>query len=410
MNIGIVTTWYERGAAYVSKAYMNALQTQGHVVHIFVRGGASYAFGDPAWHLPNVTWGSRYAPPRRLTRCKRQYVNMMALENWLYRNNIDLVIFNEEHGIETVKTVRELGYSVGAYIDYYRQDTVEQFREYDFLLCNTRRHYEVFRRFPNCLFIPWGTDIDLYAPSARNRDIDQSQQEVVFFHSAGWGGVNLRKGTDLVVEAFQYVAGHARLILHSQSPLENYGDTVATLVATDDRIDFIAKTVTAPGLYHMGDVFVYPTRLEGIGLCIPEALASGLPVITTKNGPMNEFVEDGLNGLLVSVRETRERHDGYYWPECVADVDHLARQMQRYVDDRALLAVHKKQARTSAERRLDWAKNSADLGDHLCAIVRSMDKNQRRPSPGQELAWRSEAMYVAALTQLRRIGKRLCQR
>ena len=39
MNIGIVTSWFERGAAYVSRAFMQSLQELGHDVRIFVRGG-----------------------------------------------------------------------------------------------------------------------------------------------------------------------------------------------------------------------------------------------------------------------------------------------------------------------------------------------------------------------------------
>lgn len=38
MNIGLVTTWFERGAAYVSKAYLNSLKTDNNVF-IYARGG-----------------------------------------------------------------------------------------------------------------------------------------------------------------------------------------------------------------------------------------------------------------------------------------------------------------------------------------------------------------------------------
>jgi len=42
-------------------------------------------------------------------------------------------------------------------------------------------------------------------------------------------------------------------------------------------------------------------------LCAPEALACGLPVITTDNAPMNEFVQDGVNGKLVKVKRFQKR-------------------------------------------------------------------------------------------------------
>lgn len=39
MNIGIVTTWFERGAAYVSRVYLEMLQKEDHNVFVFARGG-----------------------------------------------------------------------------------------------------------------------------------------------------------------------------------------------------------------------------------------------------------------------------------------------------------------------------------------------------------------------------------
>jgi len=406
MNIGIVTTWFERGAAYVSKAYMEALQQQGHNVFIFARGGEEYAQGDPSWDLPNVTWGKRYKPLGRISRFDALYINMVQFERWLRNRAIDVIIFNEEKSFNTVRRVRNLGYTTGAYIDYYKKDNVPHFREYDFLLCNTKRHYGVFKHFPDCIFIPWGTDINLFKPKNRENAVS-AKHEVVFFHSAGFGGVNNRKGTDLVVKAFQRVKGNAKLILHSQVPLQKYGTDVLEVVRKDPRIQFIEKTVPAPGLYHLGDVFVYPSRLEGIGLCVPEALACGLPVITTDNAPMNEFVENGVNGLLVRVKETRIREDGYYWPENIPDVDDLSEKMQFYVNNNDLLCRHKQRARERAEESLDWTKNAAELTSKLQSLMRNYYRKQRRPDIFELIVWWAEAKYVEFLTYTRRLYRHL---
>ena len=58
MNIGIVTTWFERGAAYVSRQYMEVLQKTDEVF-IYARGGEKYEVGNPKWDLPNVHWGKK---------------------------------------------------------------------------------------------------------------------------------------------------------------------------------------------------------------------------------------------------------------------------------------------------------------------------------------------------------------
>jgi glycosyltransferase involved in cell wall biosynthesis len=47
------------------------------------------------------------------------------------------------------------------------------------------------------------------------------------------------------------------------------------------------------------DVFLFPSLLEGLPSVLLEAMASGMPVITTETCGMPDVVEDGLNGLLV---------------------------------------------------------------------------------------------------------------
>jgi glycosyltransferase involved in cell wall biosynthesis len=47
------------------------------------------------------------------------------------------------------------------------------------------------------------------------------------------------------------------------------------------------------------DVFVFPSLYEGLGVSLLEAMAAGLPVVTTDRPPMNEIVQTGINGLLI---------------------------------------------------------------------------------------------------------------
>ncbi len=380
MNIGIVTTWFERGAAYVSRAYMETLSVS-HNVYIYARGGESYATKDTKWNLPCVTWAPHF---HGISPGSGTALSMTHFSKWLRDNSIDVIIVNEQRRIDAIKETSQLGYVIGSYVDYYTRKTVPDFDVYDFLLCNTQRHYSVFRDHPGAIFIQWGTDVELFKPSRFYPDRCGSDT-VSFFHSAGWGGTNLRKGTDLLVEAFGKVKGNAKLVIHSQVPVEKYGRT-ARLIEGDDRIEFIEKTVPAPGLYHLGDVFVYPSRLEGIGLCMPEALACGLPVITTDNAPMNEFVEDGVNGLLTHIARTQPRDDAYYWPETIADVDHLASRMQFYVDRPKVVAEHQKNARASAEEKFDWSRNSAFLRDYDFEKMIA-NKHIQQPLLTQRLKW-----------------------
>ncbi len=83
------------------------------------------------------------------------------------------------------------------------------------------------------------------------------------------------------------------------------------------------------------DVFVLPSKNEGISNTILEALASGLPVIATAVGGNVELVEDGVNGLLVPV----------------GDFSGMAQALLTYLDTPALIDEHAGNARQIAEQR-----------------------------------------------------------
>ena len=56
-----------------------------------------------------------------------------------------------------------------------------------------------------------------------------------------------------------------------------------------------------PRYYQSADIFVYPSLHEGSALAIYEALASGLPVVTTFNS--GSVVRDGIEGYVVPVQD-----------------------------------------------------------------------------------------------------------
>lgn len=54
-----------------------------------------------------------------------------------------------------------------------------------------------------------------------------------------------------------------------------------------------------PKAYKMADVVVLPSKMEGFGLAITEAMASGKPVVAYNVGGVSVQIEDGVNGFLV---------------------------------------------------------------------------------------------------------------
>jgi glycosyltransferase involved in cell wall biosynthesis len=52
-------------------------------------------------------------------------------------------------------------------------------------------------------------------------------------------------------------------------------------------------------LFSAHDIFLFPSLMEGLPSVVLQAMASGMPVITTETCGMPDVVEDGLNGLLI---------------------------------------------------------------------------------------------------------------
>jgi len=387
-NIGIITTWFERGAAYVSKAYFDTLSLK-HNVFIYARGGEKFAINDPRWDKPYVTWG------KVVSKGISTYIDWEDFSKWIEKNKIDILIFNEQNSWDVILRAKSLGIPLGAYIDYYTQKTVPFFWLYDFLLCNTQRHYGVFRDHPQVFYIPWGTNTSLYSVSSGILP----HKSVTFFHSCGMSPY--RKGTDILVEAFQKVKGNAELVIHSQVPLDRKS-SLYDKIECCSQIRLIEQEIGAPGLYYMGDIYVYPSRLDGIGLSIAEALASGLPVITTDEPPMSEFIPTDSVGKLVPVERYQMRSDGYYWPMAFCDIGALSNAMQFYVDNVHLLGEHQRQARLHAEQSLDWENNSQVLND----LIENVDKLYLNNQALVKEVERYE-MYTFYRSEVLRIAKKI---
>ncbi len=365
MNIGIVTTWFERGAAYVSKQFEEILaKDDTNKIFIYARGGEEYAVKDLKWNKSNVYWGTQIISPFSST-----VISKKDFFKWIKKYSIDTIIFNEQHWFQPLLWCKELKIKTIAYIDYYTEETVPLFEIYDAIICNTKRHYSVFNEFNNAYYLPWGTDINLFKPYSFDL---VSNNFTTFFHSSGWDFK--RKGTDILLKAFNKTISNCKLVIHTQNEITR-PDLLEIInkLTQKGRLEIIVKTVHAPGLYYMGDIYVYPTRLEGIGLTIAEAISSGLGVVLPNNGPMNEFATSG-NSVLVNVRKFFSRSDGYYWPKCEIDIEELTEVLDDLANNPDKVIAMKRTSRTFAIEKLNANENLKDLN----SIIKELEFKELR--------------------------------
>ena len=91
----------------------------------------------------------------------------------------------------------------------------------------------------------------------------------------------------------------ARLILVGEGPLKSECRTLLHQAGLDELAWFAGERNDIPEVLRGLDVFVLPSRAEGISNTILEAMATGLPVVATRVGGNLELVEHGVTGMLI---------------------------------------------------------------------------------------------------------------
>lgn len=121
------------------------------------------------------------------------------------------------------------------------------------------------------------------------------------------GRLGNRKGAYALVEAFAALPddlrARARLVLAGDGDVDGVRELSARLCpGVGDRVRVLSwiDPVERDRLLAESDVFVLPSHAEGLPMSLLEAMAAGLPVITTPVGGIPDVVEHGAEGLLVA--------------------------------------------------------------------------------------------------------------
>src|SRR5205823_6094401 len=125
-----------------------------------------------------------------------------------------------------------------------------------------------------------------------------------------------RKNTALLLRAFARLAPSlpaARLVLAGKAS-SAYLPRLVGQLGLEGRVDFLGYRPDAemPGIYRQASVFAIPSDQEGLCIAGLEAMASGLPVVSTRCGGPEAFVVHGQTGLLVSPHAETELADALY--------------------------------------------------------------------------------------------------
>lgn len=159
--------------------------------------------------------------------------------------------------------------------------------------------------------IPYGFDISLFHPGSRKVPTDDS------FNIIFAGQLSQRKGLSYLLKAYEQIRT-AKTSLTLVGQMQDDGTALNPWRHLFRHIPHVPRE-KLDELFRQSDVFAFPTLVEGMPLVVVEAMASGLPVVATPNGP-GDIVRDGVDGYLVAPR----------------DVDGLARRLREMQQDSSM--------------------------------------------------------------------------
>lgn len=151
----------------------------------------------------------------------------------------------------------------------------------------------------------WQREIPSRIPSqeekkAIRRELGMTEEKIVLYV----GRFTREKGMDALLQAAAELDENTGVYFVGGEPEERHRDFVNSHGLNHVHFVEFKKKEDLAAYYQAADLFVLPTHSDVWGLVINEAMACGLPVITTDRCVAGlELVEDGVNGYLVPVED-----------------------------------------------------------------------------------------------------------
>jgi glycosyltransferase involved in cell wall biosynthesis len=135
---------------------------------------------------------------------------------------------------------------------------------------------------------------------------------------------------------------------------------LAEQLGVGDRVIFAGARTDLPAIYPAADVFVFPTLYETFALVCLEAMASGLPVLASPVGGIEDYLRDGENGIHIR----RDAHD-------------IAEKLDRVLSDPELHA-HIRAAGLATAANYGWEK----IARQYLNLFEALSAEKTRSLPG----------------------------
>lgn len=211
-----------------------------------------------------------------------------------------------------------------------------------------------------CTTFPWGVDLTHFSPGTRTPGTDPT---ITLFCNRSW---EENYGVEVLARAFVRVAernDQVRLLLLGSGSMETRIKNILEQGGDSSKVEFPGRIAQAqlPDYYHLADIYITPSHVDGTSVSLMEAMACGLPVIASDIPGNVDWVVEEKNGWLFK--------DG--------DDTGLADKIEFAIQNRSKLALLGKESRAAAERRADWKVNVKVLFDTYQRAIAERERDGR---------------------------------
>ncbi|MGB9715896.1 MAG: glycosyltransferase family 4 protein [Thermodesulfovibrionales bacterium] len=323
MNIAIVRKKYtfHGGAESFSQELIKKLIKEGHKVHIYAIKWDTFEKPNNLYlhKIPAITFNSFL---RDLSFVLSSYIKLRNQQNFDIIQSHDKTLFQDVYRagdgchIEWLKQrwkrtgpMGKLSIILNPY--HWLILTLERliFKGHRFkkiiaiselVKRNIIEHYQVDESDIEVIYN--GIDLERFHPVNKERFRNEIRMSysineddfVVLFVGSGFE----RKGVEYLVKSVELIPERLTVIVvgkGSENKIKKY--------IKKQRIIFCGPQREIHKYYAASDIFVFPTIYEPFGNVHLEALASGLPVITTKLSGASEIIKDGIQGFVIDKPE-----------------------------------------------------------------------------------------------------------
>ena len=224
------------------------------------------------------------------------YAGYMA-KQMLYQEGIILPIVTTLHGTDITLVGSHPFYKTAVTFSINKSDAVtsvsQSLKDATQRLFHTQKEINVIPNF---------IDLNKYKETVNlcPRGLLASAEERVITHVSNFRPV---KRIPDVIHVFNNIQKEipSKLMMVGEGPERSSAERLCAQLGIQDRVVFLGNSNEVNKILCFSDLFLLPSETESFGLSALEAMASGVPVISSDTGGLPEVNEDGVTGFLNEV-------------------------------------------------------------------------------------------------------------